>query len=651
MQLGCRVDGLDEPCTKRAMNVRRINRMKVWMSPWWAKQRLWWHITSWGVLASGIIWTLFNPETPSIGLLLPGRLMRGTLIHGKTEGHSDHDRLELPVPGFDGGSAPRLRIAIGSVDQVEEKLKWLIQLSPNPRLQKQWKKLNQDLIEAFTDGVDKSEQISVDMVFSQGELSYDYRVPIKDLTGEKNGFLAGLRGRDLKVRKTGEGRYEILEKGQKPAHLLFDKNNAWITTGQRPLPDGPPLATRDLMPNLALKQDIVAEIRNDVEGIPLRRSSFQLFQTQSEERTRQRKKESPHAFALRKAIMRATLHEAERFLVESQRMQASWTINTSSPQRFGRGEVSLTALPGTDLLTTILECAATPSHFANVLLHENPIVVLKATLPLETNRMEWLKEIRGLLRPILDEAIQHRFPEQTNAQRESLVHGLISLMNLIGDEGHRVDVFAELFESPANKRVFVAGVGATDGKQVDEILKKLQVAWPEWQIQFDAHQVAGIRIHHVTIAGQAVADFQSLFPGERDFYLGIGANTLWGAAGTDSLSHLKTALEQAAQAAPENVDPALLSYQVHMGKLTTLLDSVQKQLSSHSVVLTQEERQTRKEMETYLRLARETLTGCDSLTQGTLRRVDSKIEGNAEVNECVLTYIGSILATVMQELE
>ena len=104
MQLGCRVDGLDEPCTKRAITVLRINRMKVWMSPWWAKQRLWWHITSWGVLASGIIWTLFNPETPSIGLLLPGRLMRGTLIHVKTEGHSDHDRLKLPVPGFDGGS-------------------------------------------------------------------------------------------------------------------------------------------------------------------------------------------------------------------------------------------------------------------------------------------------------------------------------------------------------------------------------------------------------------------------------------------------------------------------------------------------------------------------------------------------------------------
>lgn len=52
----------------------------------------------------------------------------------------------------------------------------------------------------------------------------------------------------------------------------------------------------------------------------------------------------------------------------------------------------------------------------------------------------------------------------------------------MGDEGHRVDVFAELFESPGSKRVFVAGAGATEGKQVDEILKKLQVAWPEWQI-------------------------------------------------------------------------------------------------------------------------------------------------------------------------
>ena len=62
-------------------------------------------------------------------------------------------------------SEARVRVVIPSVKAVEDDLKWLIELSPKPDLQKQWKTLKSDFLDAFTQGVDESKPLALDLVF------------------------------------------------------------------------------------------------------------------------------------------------------------------------------------------------------------------------------------------------------------------------------------------------------------------------------------------------------------------------------------------------------------------------------------------------------------------------------------------------------
>ena len=102
---------------------------------------------------------------------------------------------------------------------------------------------------------------------------------------------------------------------------------------------------------MELKQDLVAELKNDAAGIGVRRDNFKALRKQFEALIKFRRGEDPHAFELRKLALNQQLDEAERFLVESENMQIRWTTDTV--KGLGRGELSLTALPETELLTSV----------------------------------------------------------------------------------------------------------------------------------------------------------------------------------------------------------------------------------------------------------------------------------------------------------
>ncbi|MEI8022104.1 MAG: hypothetical protein WCH39_28095, partial [Schlesneria sp.] len=91
-------------------------------------------------------------------------------------------------------SEARIRVVIPSVTAVEDDLKWLIELSPTADLKKQWKNLKENLIDAFTQGVDEKKPLSIDLVFRKDELSYESRIPISNLLNKNAGFLPSLRG-------------------------------------------------------------------------------------------------------------------------------------------------------------------------------------------------------------------------------------------------------------------------------------------------------------------------------------------------------------------------------------------------------------------------------------------------------------------------
>ena len=569
--------------------------------------------------------------------------------------------IAFTISSANAQSEPRIRIVIPSVSEVEEKLKWMIELSPNPGLKKQWKTVKEDLIEAFTQGVDEQKPICTDIVFRKDELSFEMRIPISNLTDKKKGFLPNLEGMGFdqqkklaetfdQQKKLIEAFYQFSEKNKKPYFLRYDKNYAGIAGDKQAVPANPPLATTDLQPILALKQDVVAELKNDSAGLSARRENFKAFRKQTEALIKRKRDENPDAFELRKLVLTQQLNESERFLVESEEIRAQWVTNVAAKN--SRGEIALTALPDTDLFKSYAEFATKPSYFANVTLHDQPIAKGRLVLPFDEMRQAHLKSFYKAVRPITETEIKAR--KGTDAQKTATQKATNIFYDLLekGADLGLIDGFIDAHPVETGKNVLICGVRAADGKSAEGIIKLIPEMQADWQVKLNAQEHGGVNIHEVTIPKGRLDSFQKLFAGESVFYVGTSENAVWGAAGFQCLDHQKTAIDQAAKPAPETVDPVVISYQVQVAKLEKVMDVIQKELGvTDSSKATKEQIKRQKEIDKNRKMADEAMGDCNSMVHGELKRTDNKIHGYLELNECVLKYVGSVFADRVKDLQ
>lgn len=546
-------------------------------------------------------------------------------------------------------SEPRLRIVTPSLTELETKLKWLIELSPDPQLRKQWKKLKQDLIEAYTDGVDQERPIVADVVFSPTGLSYDLRIPILDLTDERTGFLAGLRGRDYAVRRLSKNTYEILGEDQQPAHMLFEQDYAWIATGSRRVPTPPSSLAIELAPILKLKKDVVVELKNQPDDMKLRRAEFQAFREHVEGSGRKRRKENQNAFELRKALSKHFLAAAEQFIVEAASIQLTWNIDAAAAGGTGRGEVSLMALPGTALANLIDEAGTKPGYFDNAARHENVVASAVLSVVVDSLRSQQLKELGKSLRPIIENMIDARTPTIEREAWARVVNRFFKMTDKLADLG-TIDGFVELFEPIPGQHVLICGIRAADGKDADEIVTLVPGFRTDWEVKLKAHEHGGVCIHEIRIGKQDLATLQSAFPNEQLVYVGTSQGAVWIAAGMGALGHLKRCIDRVNDPV-EKINPVLFRYQVHVARLASLIASFHRRDSLRKVSLTQDDRQFQKDIEKYTNLIHDVTAQCDSSFGGELRRSGDRIEGFTELNACVLRCVGSILASMLKDLE
>ncbi len=554
--------------------------------------------------------------------------------------------LGMAVGSASAQSEARIRVVLPSIEHDENALKWLIEQSPSADLKKQWKKLKSDVINAFTQGVDLSKPIEVDIVFRKDDMAYEFRVPLAKLNGP-DGFIEFMEGLGYKVKPVVPGVltfFEIAEKGKKPVYLRFDKDYAWVSPLKAAVPPNPPAATGDMEPLLGLKKDVVADLKNDAEGLEGRRENFRELRKQFEALIKFHRNEDKNAFELRKLALTQQLDEAERFVVESETFQVNWITSISEASPTGRGEISLTALAGTDLLKSLQEFAVKPSYFANVQLHPAPLVVGKLTFPLDALRVQHVKDFYKAVRPTLETEIDAR-AGKTDAQKTATKQAMNKFLDML-DAGASlgvVDSFIDTHAVEPGKNVMVCGIRAADGKVADEIIKLLPAIKAEWQVKPHSEH-GGVSIHELTVPKARLESFQRIFAGETALYVGTSKDAVWGAAGVDALKHLATAIYQVAQPAPEKVDPVVISYQVQVAKLVTLLEILQKEAPALNAPKTKEQIKEQKDIEKYRKLAQDAMGDCNSLLRGELRRTDNKIEGFLELNECVLRYIGSMIA-------
>lgn len=556
------------------------------------------------------------------------------------------------VEGENGHPEARISIAIPSIGEVENKLQWLIEFSPDPKLRKQWKRFKEDLVDAFTEGVGRTSPVFLDVVFLPEDLSYELRIPVSDSGGERDRFLDGLRGRSYNVKAIDRDTYELTVKGRNRSHLLFDRGYAWIVTGDRPLSPKVPLETGSQRPLLASNEDLVAQLTNDTDGISVRRKNLQAFRARLEKNNRIGATESQNAFEIRKLLLKLILNESERFLVEAKQLQVKWSVNTTAPKKFGRGEIALTALADTDLSKYIEAIATKQSHFANLALHENSLAFIKLTTPLDATQVDHLKNFCNSLRPILDSEINGQHSPQTDDRADAHTRAMNLFIDMIDSVGKLglVDVYADLFASPSNTNKLVWCVRVSNGKQADEIIKLVPSLHPEWKVKFRAHEHGSVDIHELTIGKQDLGYLQEVFDGDSRFYIGTARDVVFGAAGADCLNDLRTAIDQSLQKSPPKIDPVVFNCRFQAERLLSLYGLIRQRLSSGTKSLTLEQRRTKKDIDKFLNLAKGSFSACEPLIFGELKRVDEKIEGYGEINECVLKYVGSILGDTARDL-
>ena len=327
-------------------------------------------------------------------------------------------------------SEAKIRVVAPSIGQIEEDLQWLIEQSPSADLKKQWAELKNNLLGAFEQGVDLSKPLEIDAVFRKSELGYDWRIPIEVLDKKNVGFLQGIDGMGFKRKEiTPKVYYEFAEKGKKPYYLRHDKGYAWISMEKAAVPGNPPSATQDMEPLLAAKKDLVAELKNDPKEIASRRATFKELRKQFEALIKYQRNEDKNAFELRKLALIQQLNEAERFVVEADTVNVSWTTSTTGQNPVGRGEISVTALPGTDLQKSIEQFAAKPSYFANVPLHTDALANGRITFPLDALRIQHAKEFYTAVEPTIETEINAR-QDKTADQKVALKQGTKTFLEM-----------------------------------------------------------------------------------------------------------------------------------------------------------------------------------------------------------------------------
>lgn len=544
----------------------------------------------------------------------------------------------------------RITIVQPGINLLKDDVKFLVGIAPGP-LQKNWKILEKDLIDAFGQGVNPGQPIRIDFVFGKN-LNYEMHFPVDKLKGE-GGFLQNVEAFWPEQKVLAPNYYDLAlnKKSTSKLYLRYANNYGSIATTSTAVPAtiAPPI-TKGVAELLQGGVDIAAEMKNSAEDIAARRANFKSLRTQLEAGLVFKRGEDKNVFELRKLSSVQQLTEAERFLAETEQLKVDWTTDVKTAQ--GTGRFSLSALAGTDLAKSVQEFSSKPSYFANVKSHDNGVVTSRLNFPLDGLRQTHLKEFYKAVRPTLDAEIGSyaalKTPEQKGAAK-SAANVLLDMLDA-GVATGSLDTYIDMYTTADNKRSMVCGIRSADGTAAEGILSVLAKIKEDLQPKLNVEKHGDAGIHQISVTASRLAKFQKVFPGEKVFYVATTKNAVWGAAGPNSITDLKSAIDQAAQPAPEKVDPAFFSFAARTDVLVDMLEILQPEKVA-GAVKTKEALQREKEMEKYRKLAADAVVGCTPLATGQTSRNGDKIEGTVQVNQCFLRFIGSIFGDVANQFK
>ncbi|MBS0203403.1 MAG: hypothetical protein JSS49_10920 [Planctomycetes bacterium] len=555
----------------------------------------------------------------------------------------------------------RIQLVQTGIADLKSDLEYLVELSPNPALRKAFKATIEPLIDSFAEGVDPSKPIRVDVVIGK-DLTYESHFPISVFDNKKMpNFLDNLKGMGYEVIPKGGNLFDFGQAQRRgvPPKILgamrYANGYASFAPDAARVPANMPEPTVAIQGLLDKKYDIVGSMKNSgaAADIAARKANFQQLRKQLEAGVSFKRNEDKNEFALRKLSLSQNLNEAERFIVDTDELLFGWSTIAATKETPGKGraEFSIAALPGTDLFKSTQVLAAKPSYFANVKLNADSAISGRLNFAIDPLRVGHLKDFYTTVRPIVDSQIDKRATIKDADQKKAAKEAAGILIGMCQDalQLATADLFLDLRPAGGGKHTLVCGVRVANGKKADELVKLLPRVNAGREVKLDLQKIGEhVSLHSVAVPERRLAAFQKLFPGENLIYVATSNDAVWGAAGVNAVAELTTAISQAAEPAPEAVDPRVVFFTAHAGRLVELVDIVRPEPQKIDEKLSKDEqarlKRQEKDLETIRQLAMSATANCDAIFSGEVKKVDDKVVGSMDVSECVLKFVGSAIA-------
>jgi len=436
-------------------------------------------------------------------------------------------------------SSPKVIIAHKGADKLLVDLEALIKLT-NAEQQKQWKVLKGNL-EVFLPGVNRTQPVRLDLVpYGAGKIEWRPSIPVSNINNFRN---QNLTPAGIPTVRQASSRYKCrgnVYQGfmrHKWGYAIFAEKLAAV-----PLKIADP---RDAIKGLLNAYDLGLKGENlatDAGSIAERRA---WVQTQAKELLAAMKKKEGEATAdyeLRKLLFEQQMKEAERFYVESSRLQIGWTMDLS--KMTGRADLELAAIPGTGLAKSIEMLGEKPSYFANVPRSSESILSMRINHPLDDMRKEHFLAAFKAIRDAQVERLKAS-KTMTDKQRKAgtkIADMVVHLLAANVDKGI-FDAFAEVRMNAAGKKTSVAALQTVDGASALDILKLVPETGKAAKLSLDVAKQGEVRIHRIIVNLADDSPFRMLMGGD-EILVGTSKDVTWFACGSDAMNELTTAIKQ-----------------------------------------------------------------------------------------------------------
>jgi len=406
-----------------------------------------------------------------------------------------------------------------------------------------------------------------------------------------------------------------------------------------------------------------AQLKND-DAVADREKIYAKFHSDILESIEKRPDESREGFDLRKKLAEQQSRLLGQYFAESQ--LAKIGVKVDREKKTLVGDIIFSALPKTQLATSIDRLKESRDRFASVTA-DDPVLDLHLDIPIDETRQNEYRTAYEMMEPVLLQKIDEDegTTSEQKAGRKKLMKWLLdAFKESITD---RINGFAQIRKS-GDHHTIVAGIEYASQETALQIIKDIPTAMPDWKVEMDMEESAGVKIHKLSLGDDVPASMKNFYGDSGEIFVAAGEDLIFISGGEEGLNSLKEAVKTAVEDKSEDPTDTLLTLHMHARPIIKslydlkkekdlgLMEMLRRRRTERNQEKGKEVNEERKKRADTLaafqweEAAIEALDGEDDLVVAELKLTDAgTLTGAGTANSGILKALGTLVAKFADE--